>query len=135
MSCKLRKGLTAPVDRSSLVTPQGEVSMVWEDLWDAFTDENGNTDIVQAYQSFLITESESFKKWFSVSKNNFNAANNQKGPLVFRDENGNNAHFRRIDPATKTIETWNIIDPSIETAINLAPIGLQKIPGISALQR
>lgn len=134
MSCKLRKGLTAPVDRSSLVTPQGEVSMVWEDLWDAFTDENGNTDIVQAYQSFLITESESFKKWFSVSKNNFNTANDQQGPLVFRDENGNNAHFRRIDPATKTIETWSIIDPSIETAINLAPIGLQKIPGISALQ-
>ena len=134
MSCRLRKGLTEPVDRSSLVTQQGEVSMLWEDLWDTFTDEDGNTDILQAYQSFLITEKEDFKKWFAPSKSNFNTSNEQKKPLVFRTEDGQTPHFRRIDPATKEIETWNIFDPNIETALMFDPIGLEKIPGISALQ-
>ncbi len=134
MSCRLRKGLTEPIDRSSLVTQQGEVSMLWEDLWDTFTDKDGNTDILQAYRSFLITESPAFVKWFAGSKSNFNTANEQQQPLVFRTVEGENPHFRRIDPITKTIETWNVFDPDITTARRFDVLGMEKIPGVSALQ-
>ena len=61
MSCKLRKGLTQPIDKTSVEVKEGEPSLLWGRLWDLFTDENSNTNVIEAYKAYLITTQEDFK--------------------------------------------------------------------------
>ena len=68
MSCRLRKGLTRPIDRTSVEVKEGEPSLLWGQLFDFFTDETGRTNVSQAFKSYIITQKEEFKTWFKISK-------------------------------------------------------------------
>lgn len=134
MSCKLRKGLTQPVDRTSVEVKEGEPSILWGRLWDLFTDENGTTNVVEAYKAYLITSQEDFKKWFKSAKSKSNVNSQGEPRLFFNPETKENAHYRSVNPVTNYTTSWNILDSDIESALIHDPIGLEKITGITALQ-
>jgi len=133
MSCRLRKGLTQPIDKTSVEVKEGEASLLWGRLWDLFTDENGNTNVIEAYKAYLITTQEDFKQWFKPAKSKSNV-NSQGEPRVFINSETKLAHYRSINPITNYTTYWNVLDSDIESALIHDPIGLEKITGISALQ-
>jgi len=134
MSCKLRKGLTQPIDKTSVEVKEGEPSLLWGRLWDVFTDENGNTNVIEAYKAYLITTQEDFKQWFKSAKKSRSNINKQGEPRVFVNSETGIAHYRSVNPITNYTTYWNILDDTMESALMYDPIGLEKITGISALQ-
>ena len=134
MSCKLRKGLTQPIDKTSVEVKEGEPSLLWGRLWDLFTDENSNTNVIEAYKAYLITTQEDFKQWFKSAKKSRSNINKQGEPRVFVNSETGIAHYRSVNPITNYTTYWNILDDTMESALMYDPIGLEKITGISALQ-